>query len=363
MTKKTRVFASISHLLGWLFFMSLPLIFFSESELNIRLLMQSAAYWIYGLTFITLFYIFLYLIIPKLFFRKNKLPFYLAILVLFGFVYFLKPYDRLITSSRGLLRASAVTGLASLQPIRPSEGRIPQRRRTDRKFDIVSIYLFLLVLALSMAVRIATEWRLSVRRALAAEADRANAELSLLKAQINPHFLFNTLNNIYTLVRTKREAAADSVLKLSHIMRFVTEEASKDFLPLRQEIRFIDDYIALQKLKLGLNSDIDYKVEGTIVHQQIAPLILIPFIENMFKYGVSKHNFSPLMIWIRVENESLTFYGENRLLGLKRLESSTGIGIKNTLQRLDAIYPGRYTINIQKESGRYITALSIDLRP
>ncbi|HEY0897622.1 MAG TPA: histidine kinase, partial [Sphingobacteriaceae bacterium] len=256
MITRINAFPLICHLLGWLFFVSLPLIFLLERHHNLGPLVGSPAYLLYCSSFIGLFYLFLYLLIPRLYLRRKQTLFFLAILILFGFFYVLKPFDRLIRTSRRLARPPA----ASVSAPRPLPAGSVIRPPDRPSFDLVSIYLFFFVLALSMAVRIATEWRSSVRRALVAEADKVSAELSLLKAQIHPHFLFNTLNNIYTLILTGHHGAADSILKLSHIMRYITEDASRHLVPLWQEIKFTEDYLALQRLKLGSGTELDYQV-------------------------------------------------------------------------------------------------------
>ncbi len=357
MTTRINAFPLISHFLGWLFFISLPLIFLLERHHSLSPLITSPAYLLYCSSFIGLFYLFLHLLIPGLYLRKKQTAFFLAILFLLGLFYILKPFDRLIRTSRRLTLPpeSAVTLSRSV----PSGHETPPPGAPA--FDLVSVYLFFFVLALSMAVRIATEWRSSVRRALMAEADKVSAELSLLKAQIHPHFLFNTLNNIYTLILTGHHGAADSILKLSHIMRYITEDASRQFVPLWQEIKFTEDYMALQRLKLGAASELDYHVLGSADQKQIAPLILIPFIENMFKYGVSKHSWSPLLVHIETDGEKLIFRCENNVHDIKSVDRGTGIGIHNTMRRLEALYPGRHHLDIRR-TGRYTVTLTLDLR-
>src|SRR6202008_3873902 len=110
-----------------------------------------------------------------------------------------------------------------------------------------SLFIFIMIIALSTAAVINQQWRLTEQRAIQAEVDKANAELSFLKAQINPHFLFNTLNNIYTLAINNNEHTADSIMKLSNIMRYVTDEVGEDFVPVQNELDCIDNYIELQR--------------------------------------------------------------------------------------------------------------------
>src|SRR6185437_11981591 len=163
--------------------------------------------------------------------------------------------------------------------------------------------------------------------------EKLKAELSFLKAQINPHFLFNTLNNIYALATAQSEHTAAAVMKLSSIMRYVLTEARNDLVPLEKEIQFTSHYIELQKMRLTDKTIIEFSVRGEPLGRQIAPLLLLPFVENAFKYGISTHKF---------------------LNTLLRVSDNTGIGISNTKRRLDLFYEERYSLDIQDKSNEFI---------
>ena len=149
-----------------------------------------------------------------------------------------------------------------------------------------------MMVALSMAIKMTQQWRTTQQRALqaeadkaTAEADKASAELSFLKAQINPHFLFNILNNIYSLAITQNENTASAILKLSNTMRYLTDEVKADYVPLKREVDYIQDYIDLQRLRLSKKVKLDFSVEGDLENKKIAPLILITFVENVLFSG------------------------------------------------------------------------------
>jgi len=201
------------------------------------------------------------------------------------------------------------------------------------------------------------ELQLTEKRAILAEADRANAELSFLKAQINPHFLYNTLNNIYTLCVTGSENAADSIMKLSNIMRYVTDEAEANYVSLQGELDCIRDFVDLQKLRLGKKVSMDYNVTGDSSGHLISPLVLMTFIENVFKYGLSNHVDAPIVISIDVFEDKIVFKSENRIFENKQNNDRLGIGIKNTKQRLDHLYPGKYQLNIDDKDGVFTVNL------
>ncbi len=176
-------------------------------------------------------------------------------------------------------------------------------------------------------------------RNLQLQKENTESQLQLLKAQVHPHFLFNTLNNIYSMSVTGNPYTSESILKLSNIMRYVTDESHENLVPLQQEIDCITDYIDLQKLRLGRKVQLDFIVTGNLDDKKIAPLLLINFIENVFKYGTSNHAVSALKITISVTENELLFYAENPIHTTGRIVHRDGIGIQNTERRLQQIYP------------------------
>jgi two-component system LytT family sensor kinase len=226
------------------------------------------------------------------------------------------------------------------------------------RIDSTSLFIFLMIMAISTAIKTVQQWQLTEQRAARAEADKASAELSFLKAQINPHFLFNTLNNIYTLAVTKDEYAPDSIMKLSNIMRYVTDDVSVDLVPLQSEIDCITDYIELQRLRMNDDTHIDFTVKGGADNKTIPPLVLMTFIENVFKYGISNHEPSVITINI-VVNDSITLFCQNRIFNTKKQTQRTGIGIKNTKQRLEHLYPGRHLLYITSDNEYYTVQLTL----
>ncbi len=219
--------------------------------------------------------------------------------------------------------------------------------------DIVSLFLFGIIIALGLSIRTVEQWQTTEQKVIKAEAEKVNAELSFLKAQINPHFLFNTLNNIYTLSLMNSEHTSESIMKLSNIMRYVTDDVTQDFVPLQQDLDCIKNYVDLQKLRLGRKTIVNFEVDGEVTNQKIAPLILMSFVENTFKYGVSKQIDSAIGIKIVINSDAVTFECENAVFERpSNLPDRTGgIGIANTKQRLSHLYPEKYTLNIQEADG------------
>jgi LytS/YehU family sensor histidine kinase len=226
--------------------------------------------------------------------------------------------------------------------------------------DIVSIVLFLVVWSLGMAIEILKQWRITQKQIAMAEADKANAELSFLKSQINPHFLFNTLNNIYSLASTKSEKAPEAVMMLSNIMRYMTDEVSRDFVPLQWELDCAGNYIELQKLRLTDKVKVDFLVEGNAADKRIAPLLLMTFIENVFKYGISSREKCSINMSLIIEEDKITFYSKNKIFQIIG-HPRTGIGIANTKKRLEHLYPGKHKLLISNEHELFNVELVIHL--
>jgi hypothetical protein len=315
----------------------------------------------------------IYYIHSYLLLRRFKWAWYIpAMLLMLLSVFYLQPFERVMGHSQNSNfqeRRGPFPG-GDMQGHQPHDmhgngmqGAGPERRqlpngmqggppggRKSTRFDIISLFLFIITISLSVAIDVTRRWRLTEQRAAQAEAEKANAELSFLKAQINPHFLFNTLNNIYSMVMTKNEHTADSLLKLSNILRYVIDDSKEDYVSLQSEIDCISDYIDLQRLRLGKKVSLEYHITGDIESKKIAPLILMTFIENVFKYGISNHEETRLIIRIDAEKEGIRFFAQNNLFAIPRTPERTGIGINNTEKRLAHLYPGKHQLTILQEN-------------
>jgi two-component system LytT family sensor kinase len=192
------------------------------------------------------------------------------------------------------------------------------------------------------------------------ENERLNAELNFLKLQINPHFLFNTLNSIYSQAHFRSEQTEHSILKFSRIMRYVLYDSAADKIPLSQDLEYISNYIDLQKLRLSKNITIAYDVTGPVNGLSIAPLLLITFIENAFKHGISYTAPSEIKIAIAVTGNELSLTVGNAITRSSR-ETAGGVGLINARRRLDVLYPGRHLLDVVENAHLYIVNLKIEL--
>lgn len=365
------------HLAGWVTLMAIPLIFLHSGSGfgDIMILLYNTDYWLFGLTFMIVFYSNTFFV-QWLLLNKKYVPYSLAAFILLFGVFCIRPFDRLLhihekesTGGPPAKYTSFIQPGSENHPGKaPGQGsglpsyrdRPLSRSPFKQPLDITSFFIFFTLLAFSGATKVIRKWLLTEQRAARAEADKATAELSFLKAQINPHFLFNTMNNIYTLVLTKDDHAADSVMRLSKIMRYVTEDITENFAPLQREIDCITSYIELQRLRTGSLTIVDFEVDGDIDGKQIAPLLLMTFIENIFKYGVSKHERSTITIKLAIRETTLFFYCKNWIFSSNNSEQTgTGIGIKNTRRRLEHLYNGKHILNISSDNQEYIVQLTL----
>jgi LytS/YehU family sensor histidine kinase len=199
------------------------------------------------------------------------------------------------------------------------------------------------------------------RDKLDAQIKLKEAELKLLKGQIHPHFLFNTLNNLYSLSLEKSDKTPDLLIRLADMLSYIIYDCNSEKVPLAKEIDFINSFIELQKVRYDA-CDIAFKLDGELNGKQIAPMILHTFIDNSFKHGADKDSGNP---WIKISisaRKGLLFFSViNSTKGDSDEERVTGIGIQNAIKRLDLIYPDRYDIVINNSGNRYSVFLKLEL--
>jgi LytS/YehU family sensor histidine kinase len=251
------------------------------------------------------------------------------------------------------------------RPIPPARAPIngPPGEARQLRIDIVSLILFFMAMAGSAMLVLSKQWRITEKNRSLVEIQKIKAELAFLKTQVSPHFLFNTLNNIYALAITKNESTASGILRLSNIMRYVTDEAKEDFVPVEKEIACINDYIALQKLRLGKKVTLDYTVTGEFSNIKVAPLILMAFIENTFKHGVSNHMPVRISIAIHINEAVIKLRTQNIIIPKDEENKRNGIGLLNARQRLELLYPGSHKLTISSNNGMFTVDLALDNIP
>jgi hypothetical protein len=191
---------------------------------------------------------------------------------------------------------------------------------------------------------------------------QVEAELKLLQAQVNPHFLFNTLNNIYALNLQNHEEANEMILHLADLMRYQTESGKKDLVLLDDEIEFLQSYIALERKRLHSRTTVQFDIERpTDAHVRLPPMLFVSFVENAFKHGVGIAGDSTIRFEVKTDGRTLQFVSENPIPTQKNHQKSTQTGLENARRRLGMLYPARHQLRIDQEHNRFNVHLTIQL--
>jgi len=217
---------------------------------------------------------------------------------------------------------------------------------------IISIY--------AMLIRFSIDWFDSQKYKDELIKERQAGEIALLRSQVNPHVLFNTLNNIYALVYNKSDEAPEAVMKLSSIMRYMLYDSNTDFVPVVKEVEYLNSFIELQQLRITQKGFVEIKVLGSMENRTIAPMLLIPFVENSFNHG--DKNFEPgIIIILSLLPDRLIFTVENMIKKNNHVsaDESGGFGLENIKRRLGLLYPDKYELKINMTDDRYKVELTI----
>ena len=230
-----------------------------------------------------------------------------------------------------------------------------------------TIFLVTFIIAgTSTILKIISDWVRYQRDRRELQTQNMQSELKFLKSQINPHFLFNTLNNLYALTLKKSDKAPEIVIKLSEMMRYMLYECNEKKVLLSKEVSYIRNYLDLERLRQAKNFEIDFEVKGYVADQKIAPLMFIPFLENSFKHGLNNQISQGFVnIKMEVDEQSVDFYIENsKVEKLPAIEHrrSGGIGLVNVRRRLNLLYPNHYNLDIKDNPNTYVVNLKLDLK-
>lgn len=226
------------------------------------------------------------------------------------------------------------------------------------------LIIYILIACICLAWFFAKEWVRNEKLKRELIETQLTTELNFLKSQINPHFLFNTLNNLFSIAQhSENEQLATGIHKLSGLMRYVIYDSSATKVPLQKEIGYLTDFIELSKLRFTKEElTVHLVVEGDIHDAAIAPMILVPFVENAFKHGVKIESPSSINILIAVRNGTIIFECANSVHAINRPaeDNNAGIGLENVKRRLELIYPGRHTLAVATDENIYKVHLELN---
>lgn len=337
----------VGHLIFWLFSVSLlTLIFYLyDEQLSFNLVEKSI---ITNLFFAVAVYFNLYLLIPKFLKQKNYI-FYLFWLVV------------LITA------VSATLQILFIYPLRNILG-ISGFNKFNINLHSAYFFTTLLYVALTSFLKLIKDW-LSLQdinlKLAKIEQQKLEAELKTLKGQLNPHFLFNSLNNIYSLALTKSDKVPELILKLSDLMRHIIYDSKENYILIEKELEFVNNFIELQRIRTSDQTKIRYNVIGDIPSSKIAPLLFEPFIDNAFKHGLPGNGHADFIniTFNFVEQDKITFTIENNYEEIfVRKHVNSGIGLNNVKKRLKLLYPpDDFKLTIRKKDNIHSVFLELKL--
>lgn len=327
------------HLLGVAFFLLLCFWASPDWPRIDRMLMNpyGMSDFIFQLEMIGFFYLNFYLLLPRLYFSRRYVPYVICIVLLF---ILLVPGTNYLTESFSSPMPHRAGGHGHRPPF--------------PLFINARVYLFILMIVLSILIKTLSHLR-EIRQ------KKILSELELLKAQINPHFFFNTLNLIYSLSVENSPKTPETVLRLSEMMRYVLKDTTSTFVALDKELSYIRNYVEMQVLRLDPRIRTEFICSDESDQMSIAPMILIPFIENTFKHGIPDEGEALIRIHIEVSGKALSLYTLNRKRQNTSPHDTTQIGQNNSYRRLELLYPGKHTLTISEKETNYELQLHLSL--
>lgn len=334
MRKPDRIF--YIHLLVWVLFILLPVLFIRTGNVISGEEFKDfyTGHLIRSTFIVLLFYLNYYLLIPKFLLDRKRIVFGVLNLAALVIIFFMM----------NLLHHNGILS----QPPPPSGKEHP---------PLLNPFMLTLIIDIAMAIGISLYQKLKQ-----SEKKKAEVELTYMKSRLNPHFLFNTLNAVYALSVKKSDDAPDAVSRLSSIMRYLITESQANKVALDKEVSYIGDFIELQKLRLTGKTIVDYRCEGITAGKQIVPLLLISFVENAFKYGVSTEVNSVIRIIITIKGDELKLEVENDSVNTSnKREDSNGLGINSAKQLLEHFYHALHVLHIEEVQQKFKVKLTLQL--
>jgi len=320
------------------------------------------------LLFTVLFYANYLVLTPYLFFRNRKILYFISALALVLLITMIhevsfmsmKKTSMIMGNDKGYdLRIPPGPGM-TLRPRQPVPGNPAPPSKGGPVFNFMLTSLF--ISGFGMGLCFSDKYRQQEKERKEAEKEKLNTELAFLKNQINPHFFFNTLNNIYALVQTDVKDGQKAILQLSKLMRYLLYETEKGDKPLSQEIEFMQTYIQLMKLRISEKVSISVSFPDEYPDLSIPPLLFLPFIENAFKHGISYRQPSFINVSLKVDSGKLFFECSNSITSREDTNGNdSGIGLGNVTKRLSLLFPGRHELTIHQSANVFTALLWIDL--
>lgn len=226
---------------------------------------------------------------------------------------------------------------------------------------IINIFFNSLIIIIGTIIRLYEQWIENDMINKEIEVKKNKTELESLKNQLNPHFLFNSLNSIYSLSTKKSNDTPEAVIMLSELMRYMLYKANDKKVFLKDELQYIENYIKLQHIRIAKNKNVKINIKGVISTQKISPLLFISYIENAFKYGTDFNGNTEIEINISVKDNELQFKCVNIIGNRSKDEESSGIGMQNTKNRLELLYPDKHWLTTIEKDNKFMVDLKLKI--
>lgn len=341
---KNKKITFFSHLLVWLLLFSMPYILSYGQEQDVYRII--AHFWIPLAFYAVIFYLNYFVLIDTFLFPKKTVQFIIVNVVIITVFILLKEYIE-DTFFQNIIKRPANKGEVDPPPI--------------KLFIYIQMISYMAPLLFSIAIKTTKRWVKTEAERKEAANFKLQSELQHLHYQLQPHFFFNSLNNIYSLVDISPEQAKTSIHSLSKLMRYMLYETNMELVPLSKEIDFMEKYIELMKLRVSDKTEVSYHFPSEKTGIQIAPLLFISLIENAFKHGVSASKESHINITLTCDENTVKFTVENDNLPKKVDDKSgSGIGVKNLEKRLLLLYPNKYSFKSVVKDKRFLVHLEIE---
>jgi LytS/YehU family sensor histidine kinase len=297
--------------------------------------------------------------IPKLLLSKKLVIFFIVNLMLYSACIVI------LETSKDIIRPGPPEDQAMKKPP-SSQHEMPMPLRggpSQTEMILMAFIAFAMTTGVAVAIRTTTQWFRSEDLRKDLEREHLKSELANLKNQLNPHFFFNTLNNIYSLINQNQEKAQDSIIQLSKLMRYLLYDSNEKYVPLKKEIEFIHHYIDLMKLRITPNVSVKYSLPKETGGYNIAPLLFISLIENSFKHGISLGKPSEIEMDLKIDDlKDLIFNIRNTSFPKSDKDrSGSGIGLENLKKRLALLYPHKHTLEVKSDENYYQAILTVRL--
>jgi len=287
---------------------------------------------------VVVFYINYSILVPQFLLKRKKMLYFMSIMILLIIVF------------------------VSYQVLVPIPNRPPNiNPEFQKRGKFIPVIFNMITIIIGTVIRVYEQWIINDKKQKEIVSQKNVSELEALKNQLNPHFLFNSLNSIYSLTVKKSNDAPEAVITLSELLRYMLYQANNGFVLLSGELGYIENYIKLQRLRIAKNEGVKINIRGGISSQKIRPLLFISYIENAFKYGTDFKGNTEVTIDISVKEEELQFKCIN-LIGSRSKDSKTsGIGMQNTKERLLLLYPDNHWLTVEERDNKFIVDLKLRL--